>query len=119
MIRGIPWWQLGLTVLGIYMFVAGLRGTEEWMRARQRLTDASSNLEQIRHENEELQARWKSVSDPMHAEQLARDELRMQLPGETVIVIKQEGEQQEEIGKKDKSDESVQNWEKWAKLLRL
>lgn len=119
MIRGISWWQLGITVLGIYMLVAGLKGTGDWIRARRRLSDASARLLKIQEENTKLKGEWEKVDNPAYVERVARDELGMQLPGETVVIVRQETEKREEIGKKDKNDESVQNWEKWTRLLRL
>lgn len=110
------WPKYLLLGLGIYLVWTLFKGVLEIRQAYLRIEEAKATLEQEKAKKEELASRLSEVKTAEYIEKVARNDLNMQLPGETIVVLP-------EIGKTEGADESVEekevsNWEKWWNLIK-
>ncbi len=110
------WPKYLLLGLGIYLVWTLFKGVLEIRQAYLRIEEAKATLDQEKAKKEELASRLSEVKTAEYIEKVARNDLNMQLPGETIVVLP-------EMGKTEGADESVEekevsNWEKWWNLIK-
>lgn len=112
--------RLGLQVMGIYIAFILMAGIWKTREAGQRMAMAEVEVSREEEKNRELEQAVREATSEAYVERIARDELNMQKPNETMVVFS--GVQKEEWSQELKSEEKTKvepNWRKWWKLLRL
>jgi cell division protein DivIC len=75
-----------LLVLGLLSAMA-IEPTRQLMDQRERIAAMSSDLNEIEHSNNRLEARIERLRNPDFLEQRAREQIGLVRPGETAIVV--------------------------------
>jgi len=102
------WLAVGFELVLIVSLAEGIRQT---LGARGRVKELVAEKRELLAERKELAEELEYVQSPEYLEKVAREELALVKPGETVVIIPEKaGEQEEGLG----TDEEVKaNWEKW------
>lgn len=89
--------------------------------AYRRLGEARINLEKEKGRKGELLRQVEEATSPAYIERVARDELGMQIEGETLVILSdREGDlvlSEDQMKVKERLVDE-QNWEKWWRLIR-
>jgi cell division protein FtsB len=110
-----------LVFFGFYLVLVLSKGVWEMRGAYKRLGEAQINFEKEKDKREVLLRQIEEATSPAYIEKVARDELGMQLEGETLVVLSGRGEgiisNQNQV-KSGGEFSSEQNWQKWWRLIR-
>lgn len=107
----------GVIIFQILLIVSLVRGIQLSSKSRSRITDLEERKSQLMQESQKIKEEGEYVQSPHYLEKVARDELNMAKPGETVVIVPDNlrmtsrGESEErEAGEKE-------NWQKWWEVL--
>jgi cell division protein FtsL len=107
-------------LLGILLlvFVGFLINTN--LKAKHRRTELLSQIKTLESEiktleekKEEMEEKISQATSKEYLEEVARDQLGLQLSGEEVVVVKKEKEEEKKEEKKEEEEEGFWNPEKW------
>jgi cell division protein FtsB len=87
----------------------------ELLGRQKRITDQKMEVLRLRNERTELQRKRQEVDTPEFIEREARTKLGMGKPGETVLIMPENGNIQEPVERLP--DDYLPNWERWVKLF--
>ncbi|HUO83719.1 MAG TPA: septum formation initiator family protein [Thermoanaerobaculia bacterium] len=90
-IRLVVLLSIVLTIVFVVSFVFSEEGIAELQRAQKRVSDLDREVERLRSENERLRRELETLRSSTYAyEKIAREDLGMAKPGETVYVLPDE-----------------------------
>lgn len=105
---------------GIYLIVILSRDLWQILSAKNRITDAEEQVEELEEERVKLEEQLKLVETDEFVEREARDKLLLAKEGEVVVLLPEEIAVQEGPAFVESSGEArkeLANWEKWARLF--
>lgn len=104
-------------ILQIALIVSLMRGIQLSKRSSVRIEDMKETKRILEEEKRKLESEREYVSSEYYLEKVARDELHLSKPGETVVIVP-EGmimiNKEQEISNIDKERA---NWQKWLGVL--
>lgn len=106
-------WVIG----GIYICLVLGQSLWQLVRAGDRVSEAKNELASLQQRGQKLSDRLSQVQSPDFVEKEARDELGMQKPGETVLIVPPVNLPSPKTTGGD-SNKIEANWEKWLSLFR-
>ena len=71
----------------IGLIVSLVRGMQLSLQSKARIADLTATKQKLEHEQQQLVEQQQNVQSPYYLEQVARDELHLARPGETVVII--------------------------------
>jgi cell division protein FtsB len=71
----------------ILLIISLVRGIYETFQSRERIATLASRKEMLEAKRQELQQKMSEVESPLYLEKVARDELHLSKPGETVVIV--------------------------------
>lgn len=107
----------GVILFQIALIISLIRNIQLAVRARTRATDLAERKEQLVQEQKKLNDELAYVQSDYYAEKVAREELQLGKPGETVVIVP-EGMISVEGKKAIADDAQVPNYLKWWKILK-
>jgi cell division protein FtsB len=117
-------WYLGWlgVFFGLYLIYVLGKGIWEMRGLYGRLSQAELSLEQEKEKRDQLFRQVSEATTAAYVEKVAREELGMSLPGETMIIVNNDmGEYQNDenmVGSNVRKEVEDANWQKWWKLVR-
>ena len=103
-------------MLELAVVVSLLGGIRNTLKSRSRVEDLTARKAELDGEKRELSARLEYVKSDYYLEKVAREELQLSRPGETVVIIP-EGVIPE-LKEKDKiEEEEMPIWKRWWVVL--
>lgn len=87
------------------------------LNASQRLDDQAARVTKLAEKNNQLKKELADSQSPDNIEKIARDELNLAKPGETVVVIPEELITKVIDDQKPKVEPILPNWQGWLKLF--
>src|SRR3989339_834402 len=110
--------QYGIIVFQILLIISLVRGVQLTLRSRERVTDLEKKKAELVKEEERLKAQEEYVQSPYYLEKVAREELHLAKPGETVVIVPES--RKEELGIRNQELENLEekaNWQKWWEVI--
>ncbi len=107
----------GIICFQLLLIVSLIRGIQTSKKSAVRISNMEETRDKLIEEQNKLKKEGQYVASQFYLEKVARDELHLSRPGETVVIIP-EGSTQG-ISKQDKPDTQVEeaNWQKWWRVL--
>ena len=107
-------------LLGAYLIIVLSKDLLGLLSARERIGREQGEVTRLEEEQQELASELEYVTSEEFVEREAREKLLMSKPGEVVVLIPEE--EDEEVGKVEEPFDSAQgrelaNWEKWFQLF--
>lgn len=98
--------------------VSLFKGIQSSQKSKERVIDLEKRKNELVAENSKLKAEKEYVQSDYYLEKVAREDLHLVKPGETVVIIpdyqriSESANEQEQVEQRQR-----QNWEKWWELL--
>ncbi len=92
------------------------RGLIGALKTRDSLKDLEVEKKKLEEEKKTLEERLKEVKKPDYLEYVAREELNLTKPEETLVIVDKELLEKDE-GKRGVMKEKLKNWQKWRLLI--
>ena len=108
---------LVLVIIGMYLIVVMSRDLWELWRSKDRVGEAREKVSELEKERVKLEEQLKIVESEGFVEEQIRDELMLAKEGETVVVLPQGEQMNEEEQVVEEKREELANWQKWVKLF--
>lgn len=105
----------GIIVFELLLIVSLLRGIEMSKKSRGRVSELEKRREEASSRKEELEKRLEYVESEEYLEKVAREELNLAKEGETVVILPDQKQLQEQ--EEGEVVEEMTNWEKWKVVL--
>lgn len=102
-----------ILIICLALIISTVRSIGDLYRGGDRVLEAKNQLSQLRLEHEKLVRENAMVKSDQYIEKIARDKLGMSKPGETVVVLPEDLQQEPQ----DKFLVSEPNWKKWQDLI--
>lgn len=100
----------------IALIVSLLQNIGQARQARTRVTELVEERDELWEERVGLLAELEYVQSPAYLEKVAREELNLAKPGETVVIVP-EGQVSEPVNQQEESEEEKPNYLKWWEVL--
>jgi len=107
----------GVIILQIVLIVSLVRGIQLSRRSAMRIADMEETRKILQEENEGLKNEGKYVESEYYLEKVARDELHLSKPGETVVIVPEATFVSAGSSGVAQEKTEVSNWQKWWKVL--
>jgi len=101
-------------ILGLYLIVTSGRSIVELWQRSKRAGEAEKSLAELKKQNNMLKNKLKTVQDNDFIEKVAREDLNLVKPGESVIILPEDLQKEKPTIPPPKP---LANWQKWYKLL--
>lgn len=107
----------GVILFQIALIVSLTRGIQVSKRSAERVASLEETKQKLEEERAKLQEEAEYIESPYYLESVAREELKMAKPGETVVIIPEGviGITQEQ--EKSEVEEERENWQKWWEVI--
>src|SRR3989339_1957288 len=109
--------QYGIIVFQILLIISLVRGVQLTLRSRERVTDLEKKKAELVKEEERLKAQEEYVQSPYYLEKVAREELHLAKPGETVVIVPDSILQITDDSRQADTHTEQPNWQKWWEVL--
>lgn len=107
----------GIIFFQILLIVSLIKGIQVSRKSKERLADLENTRNKLASESAKLKKEAEVVASEYYLEKVAREELHLVKPGETVVIVP-EGTVVEDRNQEVEVRESKKaNWEKWWELL--
>ena len=108
-----------IILLGIYLIISLSQDLWKLLEARERIARERQEVAKLEQEQQGLASRLEEVMSEEFVEREAREKLLMSKPGETVVLLPEEGKEEKRVlGQKVVDEEGdLANWEKWMRLF--
>jgi cell division protein FtsB len=104
-------------LVGILLIISLSRDLQQLLEARERIEKEQEEVEFLEAEQQELAQELEYVMSDEFVEKEAREKLLMSRPGETVILLPSEGENETDQDNDQDDEKRLANWEKWIQLF--
>lgn len=101
----------------IALIVSLVRGIQLSRRASLRIASMEEAKAKLIAEQEKLKQEEEYVQSPYYLEKVARDELHLSKPGETVVIVPEGTITEARREKLEDSESEKANWRKWWEVL--
>lgn len=88
------------------------------MRSKERIANLKERKQRLENEAEELKTREEYIGSPYYLEKVAREELQLSKPGETVVILPDTSYLIPDKNKKIEENAERPNYLKWWDVLR-
>jgi cell division protein FtsB len=108
--------KLGLYIVIIFqiiLIVSLVRGIQLSLKSKERITALTTAKQKLEEEQKKLVDQQAYVQTPYYLEKVARDELHMSKPGETVVIVPDVSSQTSVVSGKEEVKKEKANWQKW------
>ncbi len=103
----------GIIIFQILLIVSLVRGIQLSRRSSERIASLESRKAKLEEEAEKIRQEGEYVKSEYYLEKVAREELHLSKPGETVVIIP-DGVIGESLDNQElKGEEERENWQKW------
>ena len=113
--------RLGLYIVIIFqviLIVSLVRGIQLSLKSKERIEALSSTKQKLEDEQKKLVDQQAYVQTPYYLEKVARDELHLSKPGETVVIVPESIQPSPDNGHGDlQNTQEMPNWQKWWEVL--
>ncbi len=99
------------------MIISLLRGIQLSMRSKERIANLEERKQQLEDEVRELKTREEYINSPYYLERVAREELQLAKPGETVVILPDTSYLISDKNQKIEEDRERPNYLKWWDVL--
>ncbi len=108
----------GIIIFQILLIVSLIRGIQISRKSSERIAGLEATKEKLLQESQKIKDESEYVQSSFYLEKVARDELNLSKPGETVVIVP-DGVMIG-VGKEEKQEVQVEkaNWMKWWEVLR-
>ena len=108
----------GIILFQLILIASLVKGLQVSSRAKVRLTDLEKDKQKLMEANEQLKKEEEYVKSEYYLEKIAREELHLSKPGETVVIIPDGviSENKKQIISNIEIEKK--NWQKWWDILR-
>lgn len=106
----------GIIIFQVLLIISLVRGIQLSLRARGRIEGLEKKKEELVQEEKRLKAQEEYVQSPYYLEKVAREELHLAKPGETVVIVPDVSTQYAVRSEQEKAKEKP-NWQKWWEVL--
>ena len=109
----------GVIVFQVLLIISLVRGVQLSLKSRGRITSLEEKKKELEAKAEELKLQEEYVQSAYYLEKVAREELHLARPGETVVIVPDRviagtgNGNQETVISREKP-----NWQKWWDILR-
>ena len=107
----------GVIIFQLLLIVSLIRGIQISRKSSERIAGLEERKAQLLQESQKIKEEGEYVKSPYYLEKVARDELNLSKPGETVVIVPDsvkvsvsQAEDKEEVEEKE-------NWQKWWEVL--
>lgn len=107
----------GVIIFQILLTISLIRGIQVSRKSSERIASLEATKAQLLQESERIKAEEEYVKSPYYLEKVARDELNLSKPGETVVIVPESV--RTAVGKREDKEvvEEKENWRKWWDVL--
>lgn len=102
----------------LVMIVSLLQGIRQARGTRSRVDQLANEKRELMEERAELLTRLEYVQSADYLDKVAREELNLAKPGETVVIVPEEKGASEPVSQSAGKNEELPNYLKWWKVLR-
>lgn len=106
----------GIIIFQVLLIISLVRGIQLSLRARGRIEGLEKKKEELEQEEKGLKAQEEYVQSPYYLEKVAREELHLAKPGETVVIVP-EGNILYSVRSEQEEAKEKPNWQKWGDIL--
>jgi cell division protein FtsB len=108
----------GVIIFQILLIISLIRGIQISRKSSERIASLEQVKEKLLQESQKIKQEGEYVQSPFYLEKVARDELNLAKPGETVVIVpegfnQELGTRNQELG----SSGEKPNWQKWWEVL--
>lgn len=107
----------GIILFEIALIFSLVRGIELSRRSNARIAALESTKQKLLSEQEKLKNEQLYVESSAYVEKVAREELHLAKPGETVVIVPESRRVGESEHKQSDNIEEKPNWQKWLDVL--
>lgn len=108
----------GVIIFQILIIVSLVRGIEIAKRSKERIDDLENTKAKLVQEKIELEKKQKEVESEYYLEKVAREELHLSKPGETVVIVPDSLVYTSPIAEAHATPPPTKpNWIKWIEIL--
>ncbi len=110
----------GIIIFQIALIISLVRGIQLSRRSAIRIATMQETKLKLEEESKKLKEQAEYVQSPYYLEKVARDELHMSKPGETVVIVPEEvetGENMSETSQDNLNTKEKSNWMRWIEIL--
>lgn len=102
----------------VILIVSLVRNIQLSLNSLGRVDNLKTEQEKLEQEKKKLQAQLEYVKSDYYLEKVAREELQLTKPGETVVIVPEGiGTTRVESNLKIGSDKALVNWQKWWEVV--
>jgi cell division protein FtsL len=108
----------GVIVFQVLLIVSLVRGLQLSRKSSSRIESMQQTISKLEEERKALKTQEQEVSSPEYLERVAREELHLSKPGETVVIIPDSVVVQTEVDSENEG--AVQEttiWKRWIAIL--
>lgn len=107
----------GIIIFQILLIISLIRGIQISRKSSERIANLEATKAELLEEAEKIKAEGEYVQSPYYLEKVARDELNLSKPGETVVIVPDSVRMA--AGKREDKEvvEEKENWQKWWDVL--
>ena len=101
----------------ILLIISLVRGVYGSFQSRERIAQLQTRKEALLVKKTELEQKMEDIQSPLYLEKVARDELHLSKPGETVVLVPESAQFIVPNSTLAETKEAAPNWEKWLSVL--
>lgn len=106
-----------LLLFQIGMIISLVKGIQETLQAKNRVTDLETKKTTLTQEKQKLEAQYRYAQSFEYLERVARDELHLSKPGEEVVIVPEEMMGSGGGEKKVEGEREIPNYLKWWEVF--
>lgn len=107
----------GVILFQIALIISLSRGIQVSKRSAERIAGLERTKQKLEEEKAKLQEEARYIESPYYLETVAREELKLSKPGETVVIIPEGVIVQTKEQGRSEIEEEKENWEKWWEVI--
>jgi len=107
----------GVILFQLALIVSLTRGIQFSKRSAERIASLEETKQKLEEEKTKLQEEASYIESPFYLEKVAREELHLSKPGETVVIIPEMQKSVVTSDQKEEDRDEKTNWEKWWEIL--
>ena len=97
----------------ILLIISLVQGIQISIKSQKRVSVLSATKQSLEQDRENLLKQYQYVQSPFYLEEVARDQLHMSKPGETVVIVPEGAVATPGASNQETGDSREQNWQKW------
>lgn len=107
----------GIIIFQIAIILSLVRGIQLSRRSSVRIASMIETKAKLEEERDRLKDEGENVQSPFYLEKVARDELHLSKPGDTVVIVPDNKRVGESYNKQVDELQNKPNWKKWWEVL--